>query len=106
MIPVVVGPTVEAASVKVMELMLTVPPAVGVDVAERFNSEPLVSEVLVKDADEPVVSVDVNANLLVAVSHPKPDVSEVIDPVPLKNAICPLVPLPETPPTPTVQVTT
>jgi hypothetical protein len=53
-----------------------------------------------------VVAVEVMVNSLLVVSQPKPEDSEVIEEEPSKKAICPEVPVPETPPEPTVQVTT
>ena len=44
-------------------------------------------------------------NKLLVASQPKPEVSEVIEDVESKKAIWPIVPEPETPPDPTVQVT-
>lgn len=53
----------------------------------------------------PVAFAEAIVNSLFVVSQPNPDVSDVIDPEPLKKAICPLVPDPAIPPDPTVHVT-
>jgi len=92
--PYVVGAIVAAASVKAIELILTVPPPVGVDVPEILSRDPEVREVSERLTTSPVVLVEEMVNLLLVVSQPKPEASEVIDVGPLKKAIWPEVPEP------------
>src|SRR5579859_4748577 len=66
---------------------------------------PLVIAEAVAEIIFPVALLEAIENSLFVVSHPKPVVSLVILLAPLKKAICPEVPLPDTPPAPTVQVT-
>ena len=104
--PYVVGAIVAAASVKAIELILTVPPPVGVDVPEILSRDPEVREVSERLTTSPVVLVEVIVNLLLVVSQPKPAVSEVKEEEVLKKAIWPAVPEPAIPPVPTVHVIT
>jgi hypothetical protein len=64
---------------------------------EVFSSPiPVVNELFVKVVAVPVAVVEVTVNSLLVVSQPNPDASELILFVPLKKAICPEVPDPDT----------
>lgn len=69
-------------------------PSADVEVIER--AVPVVRELATIASAEPVAVVEVRVNNLLVVSQPKPDDSEIILFVPLKKAIWPEVPEPET----------